>query len=50
MNEINLLKRVNHDRLLKSYEFYSTENAYKMVLEYYSGGSLEDKLEKTQGF
>ncbi|KAL4476057.1 hypothetical protein ABPG74_009790 [Tetrahymena malaccensis] len=50
MNEINLLRRVNHEKVVKSHEFFQTENQYKLVLQYYEGGSLEQKLEKSQGF
>ncbi|KAL4499792.1 hypothetical protein ABPG72_017332 [Tetrahymena utriculariae] len=50
MNEINLLRRINHEKIVKSYEFFQTETQYKLVLHYYEGGTLEQKLEKSQGF
>ncbi|EAR87739.2 Serine/Threonine kinase domain protein (macronuclear) [Tetrahymena thermophila SB210] len=50
MNEINLLRRINHEKVVKSYEFFQTESQYKLVLHYYEGGSLEQKLEKSKGF
>ncbi|KAL4476056.1 hypothetical protein ABPG74_009789 [Tetrahymena malaccensis] len=46
MNEINLLRRLDHKNILKGIEYFETDNAYKIVLEYYSGKTLEYRLQQ----
>ena len=43
INEINVLKVIDHPNLLNIKEFYETDKYYHFVSEYYSGGSLESK-------
>ena len=46
INEIEILKKLNHPDIVKILEFYKTEQAYYIVSEYCSGGELFDKVEK----
>ena len=43
INEIEILKSLNHPDIVKIIEFYGTEEAYYIVNEYCSGGELYDK-------
>ncbi|EGR30991.1 protein kinase domain protein [Ichthyophthirius multifiliis] len=42
LNEINVLKTINHNNLLNVKEFYESDKYYHFVSEYYSGGSIEN--------
>ena len=43
IDEIEILKNLNHPDIVKIIEFYGTEEAYYIVNEYCSGGELYDK-------
>ena len=45
LDEIEILKSLNHPDIVKIIEFYGTEDAYYIVNEYCSGGELFDKVE-----
>ena len=45
INEIEILKKLNHPDIVKVLEFYKTEQAYYIVSEYCSGGELFQKAE-----
>ena len=45
MDEIEILKSLNHPDIVKIIEFYGTEDAYYIVNEYCPGGELFDKVE-----
>jgi calcium-dependent protein kinase len=49
MNEIRILKQMDHPHIMKIYEYYSTENHLYIVSEYLGGGELFDRIieEKT---
>ena len=46
INEINILKVIDHINLLNIKEFYETDKYYHFVSEYYSGGALESKVQQ----
>ena len=52
INEIEILKRLNHPDIVKILEFYKTEQAYYLISEYCPGGELfespEQRLSETQ--
>ena len=45
INEIEILKKLNHPDIVKILEFYKTDQAYYIVSEYCSGGELFAKAE-----
>ena len=45
INEIEILKKLNHPDIVKILEFYKTEQAYYIISEYCSGGELFQKAE-----
>ena len=45
LNEIEILKKLNHPDIIKVLEFYKTDKAYYIVSEYCSGGELFQKAE-----
>ena len=45
INEIEILKKLNHPDIVKVLEFYKTDQAYYIVSEYCSGGELFEKAE-----
>ena len=44
MNEIEILKKLDHPNVLKLYEFYEDKKRFYLVLELCSGGELYDTL------
>ena len=42
LNEINIMKKIDHQNIMKIYEFYSTESTFYLVLEFCEGGDLAD--------
>jgi serine/threonine protein kinase len=40
MNEIDILRKVDHPNIIKIYEAYIFENVYCIITEYCEGGSL----------
>ena len=45
INEIEILKKLNHPDIVKIFEFYNTDKAYYIVSEYCPGGELFHKAE-----
>ena len=45
INEIEILKNLNHPNIVKVLEFYKTDQAYYIVSEYCNGGELFNKAE-----
>jgi calcium-dependent protein kinase len=45
INEIEILKKLNHPNIVKVLEFYKTDQAYYIVSEYCNGGELFNKAE-----
>lgn len=46
MQEIEILKNIDHPNIIKFYETYQDGECYHIVMEYCSGGDLLDRLEK----
>ena len=44
MNEINILRKIDHPNILKIFEFYSNKEQYAMILEICSGGELYKEI------
>ena len=40
LNEINVLKQIDHPNIVKIFEFYNSEDAYYLITEYCEGGEL----------
>ena len=40
LNEINILKQIDHPNIVKIFEFYNSEEAYYLITEYCEGGEL----------
>ena len=47
LNELNILKQIDHQNILKIYEYYSDAKNYYLITEYCSGGDLYSVM-KTQ--
>ena len=50
MNEIEVLKTVDHPNIIKLFDCYYDRNFYYMVVEYCSGGDLFDYIQKEKCF
>lgn len=50
VNEIELLKTMDHPNIVKIFEFYSTKDGYFLITEYCSGGELFDRIIKQKKF
>jgi serine/threonine protein kinase len=46
LNEINILKALNHDNIIKLYEVHESENSIYLVMELIQGNSLQDILQR----
>ena len=44
INEINILRKIDHPNILKLFEFYSNKEEYAMILELCSGGELYKEI------
>ena len=44
INEISILRKMDHPNILKLFDFYSTEDSYAMILELCSGGELYKEI------
>lgn len=42
MNEINCMRKLNHENIVKLYEVWESENSLFLVLELLGGGCLQD--------
>ena len=40
LNEINILKQIDHPNVVKIFEFYNSEDAFYLITEYCEGGEL----------
>jgi len=50
LNEIEMLKKLDHLNLVKIYEFYATKDDYYIVTDYCKGGELFDKIQESAPF
>lgn len=46
MNEIRIMRNLDHPNIIHLYEVYETENSVYLVMELYKGKSLSDFLER----
>ena len=46
MDEINILKELDHPDIVRIMEFYNTQDSYYIISEYCKGGELFDQIEK----
>ncbi len=46
LNEINILKKIDHPNVIKIFEFYITKDSYYLITEYCSGGDLFDLIKQ----
>ena len=44
MNEVEILKSLDHPDIVKIYEFYKTDNYYYIIMEFCTGGELYDVI------
>ena len=44
INEINILKTMDHPNIIKIFEFYSNEDSYKIIMEHCKGGKLVSEI------
>ena len=44
INEINVLKSLDHPNIMKVYEYFNTQNSFYIVSELCTGGELYDKI------
>lgn len=50
LNEIDILKCLDHPNILKLYEFFQDQKRYFLVTELCNGGELFDKIAEEQYF
>ena len=50
INEINILKIMDHPNILKIFEFYSSKESYSIITEYCSGGELFQEITENGPF
>lgn len=50
LNEIDILKQLDHPNILKLYEFFQDAKRYFLVTELCNGGELFDKIAEEQYF
>ena len=50
LNEINILRAMDHPNILKIFEFYSNKESYSLITEFCSGGELYKEIEDNGPF
>jgi len=48
LNEINILKKIDHPNIVKLFEFYSNKSKYYLILEFCEGGNLNQFLNENK--
>lgn len=49
MNEINIMKELTHDNIMRLYEVHESQNSIYLILELLEGGELLDYISKHKG-
>jgi calcium-dependent protein kinase len=50
INEINILKTMDHPNIVKIFEFYSNKETYNIIMEYCKGGKLSNEIKNLAPF
>ena len=50
MNEIKVLKEIDHPNIVKIIEYYESQRSLYIVTEYLEGGELFDKIDTSHSF
>ncbi len=50
MNEINVLKKIDHPNIMRIMEYYMTSKHIYIISEYLTGGELFDRIIESQKF
>lgn len=50
MNEVEILKSVDHPHIVKIYEYFEDESHIFIVMEFLDGGELFDKIKEKEFF
>lgn len=50
LNEIDILKQLDHPNIVKLYEFYQDKVHFYLITEYIDGGELFDKISQVKSF
>ncbi len=50
VNEIDILKQLDHPNIVRIYEFYQDKLNFYLITEYIDGGELFDKITKVKCF
>ena len=50
INEINILKTIDHPNIVKIFEFYSNSQNYSIIMEYCKGGQLYEEIRNKAPF
>lgn len=50
MNEIEVLRKIDHPNIMKIFEYYEKHGHLYIVTEYLAGGELFDRIEKEESF
>ena len=50
LNEIEILKQMDHPNIVRLYEFYQEKEQFILVTEYIEGGELFDRIAKVKFF
>ena len=50
INEIDILKQLDHPNIVKIYEFYQDKLNFYLITEYIEGGELFDKISQVKHF
>ena len=50
LNEIYILRKLDHPNILKIYEYFSNEQFWCFIMEYVSGGELYEKIYNMQNY
>lgn len=50
LNEVEILKSIDHPHIVKIYEYFEDENHIFIVMEFLDGGELFDKIKEQEFF
>jgi len=50
LNEIDILKKLDHPNIVKIYEFYQDKLSFYLITEFIDGGELFEKISKVKVF